>query len=165
MAKEIERKFLVKSDGWRSEIASSSVFLQAYIAGGEDRSIRVRIFDGKSARLTIKIGRKLLSRDEYEYDIPLGDAQDMARAAIGVVLEKTRHKIEHEGYIWEVDVYGGAYQGLVVAEVEMEHEDAMPALPDWIGREVTGDRRYSNLVMATEDLNGELVHGLSTTAG
>lgn len=165
MAKEIERKFLVKSDGWRAEASSSSRLLQAYIAGAEDRSVRVRIFDGKRARLTIKIGRQLFSRDEFEYDIPLADAQEMARAPLGVVLEKTRYKIDHQGYTWEVDVYGGAYQGLVVAEVEMEHEGADPALPDWIGREITGDRRYSNLVMATEDLGRELVDGLPTAAG
>lgn len=157
MAKEIERKFRVKGDGWRTKVASSSQFLQAYIAGGEDRSVRVRIFDGQTARLTIKIGRGLLSRDEFEYDIPLKDAQEMARGAIGIVLEKTRHKIDHRGYTWEVDVYEGAYQGLVVAEVEIEREDATPDLPDWVDREVTGDRRYSNLVMATEDLSGELI--------
>jgi CYTH domain-containing protein len=165
MAKEIERKFLVETEGWRSEVASSAKLLQAYVAGGEDRSVRVRIFDGKTARLTIKIGRELLSRDEFEYDIPLQDAQDMAGAAIGVVLEKTRYKVEHGGYTWEIDVYDGAYQGLVVAEVEMEHEGAEPDRPAWLGREITGDRRYSNLVMATEDLSRELVDGLPTAAG
>jgi len=98
MAKEIERKFLVETDAWRSEVASSAKLLQAYVASGDDRSVRVRIFDGKTARLTIKIGRELLSRDEFEYDIPLQDAQDMAGVAIGVVLEKTRFKVDHGGY-------------------------------------------------------------------
>jgi CYTH domain-containing protein len=138
--------------------------MQAYIAGADDRSVRVRIFDGERARLTIKIGRQLLARDEYEYEIPLSDAQDMAGAAIGIVIEKTRYRVEHEGYIWEIDVYDGTYRGLVVAEVEMEHEDALPALPDWLGEEVTGDRRYSNMVLATEDLSGELIHGLPTAS-
>jgi CYTH domain-containing protein len=164
MAKEIERKFLVNGDGWRAGIGSSADLLQAYITSGEDRSVRVRIFDGVRARLTIKIGRELLARDEFEYDIPLGDAQEMARLAIGVVLEKTRHKIAHAGYTWEVDVYGGSYQGLVVAEVEMGDEKAQPELPRWIGREVTGDHRYSNLVMATQDLSRELVNGIPTAA-
>jgi CYTH domain-containing protein len=163
MAKEIERKFLVGSDGWRMEAASSSALLQAYVASAEDRSVRVRIMDGERARLTIKIGRELLSRDEFEYEIPFADAQELAGSAIGVVLEKTRYRIDHHGYTWEVDVYGGTYEGLVVAEVEVEHEQAQPELPYWIGREITGDRRYSNLVMATEDLSRELVHGLSTT--
>src|SRR5689334_12151239 len=101
MPKEIERKFLVRTDGWRQEVASSSRFMQAYIAGADDRSVRVRIFDGERARLTIKIGRQLLARDEYEYEIPLSDAQDMAGAAIGIVIEKTRYRVEHEGYTWE----------------------------------------------------------------
>lgn len=164
MAKEIERKFLVKSDGWRSEISSSSDFLQAYVASGDDRSVRVRIMDGKRAKLTIKIGRELLARDEFEYEIPLGDAEEMANAAVGVVLEKTRHEVRHEGYTWEVDVYDGAYKGLVVAEVEVEDEGALPDIPDWIGEEITGDRRYSNMVMATEDLSGELCHGVPSAA-
>ncbi|MDR6817143.1 CYTH domain-containing protein [Neorhizobium sp. 2083] len=157
MAKEIERKFLVKSDGWRSEVSSSSAFLQAYIAYGDDRSVRVRIMDGKRAKLTIKIGRELSVRDEFEYEIPLADAEEMAVAAVGVVLEKTRHEIRHQGYTWEVDVYGGTYKGLVVAEVEIEDEGALPDIPDWIGEEITGDRRYSNTVMATEDLSGEIL--------
>jgi CYTH domain-containing protein len=157
MAKEIERKFLVKSDGWRAEVSSSSDFLQAYIASGDDRSVRIRIMDGKRAKLTIKIGRALIARDEFEYEIPLADAEEMAQNAIGVVLEKTRHEVEHGGYTWEVDVYAGAYKGLIVAEVEVEDEGALPDIPDWIGREITGDRRYSNVVMATEDMSGELL--------
>ncbi|KAB1088025.1 CYTH domain-containing protein [Neorhizobium galegae] len=164
MAKEIERKFLVKSDGWRSEVSSSSDFLQAYVASGDDRSVRVRIMDGKRAKLTIKIGRELLARDEFEYEIPLADAEEMANAAVGIVLEKTRHEVRHGGYTWEVDVYDGAYKGLVVAEVEIEDEGALPDIPDWIGGEITGDRRYSNMVMATEDLSGELCHGVPSAA-
>ncbi|MGK6311835.1 CYTH domain-containing protein [Neorhizobium sp. DT-125] len=164
MAKEIERKFLVKGDGWRSEVSSSSAFLQAYVASGDDRSVRIRIMDGARARLTIKLGRNLVARDEFEYDIPLADAEEMSANAVGIVLEKTRHEVLHEGYTWEVDVYEGTYKGLVVAEVEMEDEDAEPELPDWVGEEITGDRRYSNVVMATEDLSGELCHGLSSAA-
>jgi CYTH domain-containing protein len=164
MAKEIERKFLVNGDGWRQEASSSSDFLQAYIAFGQDRSVRVRIMDKARAMLTIKVGRNLIARDEFEYDIPLADAEELAANAIGVVLEKTRHDVEHQGYVWEVDVYQGAYKGLVVAEVEIEDENASPELPAWIGKEITGDRRYSNVVMATEDLSGELVDGLSPAA-
>ncbi|WP_117195747.1 CYTH domain-containing protein [Rhizobium terrae] len=164
MAKEIERKFKVVGEGWRSEVTSSSAFLQAYIASDDDRSVRVRIMDGERARLTIKIGRNLVARDEFEYEIPLADAKELVESALGVVLEKTRYRIDHKGYIWEVDVYGGAYAGLVVAEVEIEDEAAEPELPDWIGREITGDRRYSNVVMATEDMSGELVNGLSSAA-
>ncbi|TWF52027.1 CYTH domain-containing protein [Neorhizobium alkalisoli] len=164
MAKEIERKFLVRNDGWRIEAASSSQFLQAYIASGDDRSIRVRIIDGTKARLTVKIGREMLSRDEFEYDIPVSDANELADLSIGIVLEKVRHRVEHKGYIWEIDVYSGTYEGLIVAEVEIEDEKARPELPAWIGREITGDRRYSNLVMATEDLSRELIHGVPAAA-
>lgn len=164
MAKEIERKFLVKSDDWRKEVSSSSEFLQAYIASGKDRSVRIRIMDEKLAKLTIKIGRQLFARDEFEYEIPLDEARELTTNALGVVLEKTRHKVEYEGYIWEVDVYDGTYKGLIVAEVELEDEKARPAIPTWIGREITGDRRYSNVVMATEDLSEELVNGLSFAA-
>jgi len=161
MAKEIERKFLLKSDDWRKQISSSSDFLQAYIASGKDRSVRIRIMDNKRAKLTIKIGRQLFARDEFEYEIPLADARELTKTALGVVLEKTRHKVEYEGYTWEVDVYDGTYKGLIVAEVELEDEKARPSVPAWIGKEITGDRRYSNLVMATEDLSEELVDGLS----
>ena len=160
MAKEIERKFLVKDDGWRSEATSSSEFVQAYIIGMDDRSLRVRLIDGDRATLTLKIGRQLITRDESEYDIPLADRREMLANALGLVLEKTRHEVKHHGFIWEVDVYAGAYSGLVVAEVEMEDEGQEPPLPRWIGREVTGDRRYSNQAMATEDLSGELCNGL-----
>lgn len=163
MAKEIERKFLVKGDGWRLQISSQSEFLQAYIASGKDRSVRVRIMDRERATLTIKIGRNLFARDEFEYEIPLADAEEMARSALGVVLEKTRYEVKYEGYTWEIDVYAGTYAGLVVAEVEMEDEKARPAIPDWIGREVTGDRRYSNVTMAIDDLSEELLNGLSFT--
>lgn len=163
MAKEIERKYLVKTDGWRSGASSSSSFLQAYIASGKDRSVRVRIMDGKKARLTIKIGRNLFARDEFEYDIPLTDAREMSEQALGVVLEKTRYFVPYEGYTWEVDVYAGAYAGLVVAEVEIASEKEQPLLPTWIGKEITGDRRYSNVNMAIEDLSEELVHGLPFT--
>ncbi len=164
MAKEIERKYLVRTDGWRSGVSSSSSFLQAYIASGKDRSVRVRIMDGRNARLTIKIGRDLFARDEFEYDIPLEDAREMSEQALGVVLEKTRYLVPYEGYTWEVDVYAGAYTGLVVAEVEIASEKEQPALPAWIGKEITGDRRYSNVNMAIEDLSEELVHGLPFTA-
>lgn len=164
MAREIERKFLVGSDGWRSHVSSSSDFLQSYIASGDDRSVRIRIMDGKRARLTIKMGRRALTRDEFEYEIPLEDADEMTKSAIGVVLEKTRHEVEYKGYTWEVDVYAGAYEGLIVAEVEMQDEGERPPLPAWVSREVTGDRRYSNMAMAIEDLSGELVNGLSVAA-
>ncbi len=79
---------------------------------------------------------------------------------MGVVLDKTRFNVEHQGYTWEVDVYEGVYNGLVVAEVELQSETERPPIPDWIGDDVTGDRRYSNAVMANQDLSRELLDGL-----
>lgn len=164
MAKEIERKFLVNGDDWRAEATSSSEFIQAYVVTMDDRSLRVRVMDDDRATLTLKIGRQTISRDEFEYAVPLTDAKELVANALGIVIQKTRHEVEHQGFTWEVDVYAGAYQGLVVAEVEMEDEAQDPPLPAWIGREVTGDRRYSNQVMASENLSAELVDGLSHTA-
>ncbi|SIQ14007.1 CYTH domain-containing protein [Rhizobium sp. RU35A] len=164
MAKEIERKFLVRSEDWRRMATSRLRFRQGYVAIGEDRSVRVRLMEGpgvSKARLTIKVGRHLLARDEYEYEISVGDAEELIVSAIGIVIEKTRHFIPHAGFTWEVDEFSGAYQGLILAEVELESPDQSPPLPVWIGREVTGDRRFSNMVMATETISVEQMHGLS----
>lgn len=162
MAKEIERKFLVRSDAWRSAVQSKSVLKQGYVASMDDRSVRVRILDEKTARLTLKIGRSTLTRDEFEYEIPVSDAEELLENAIGIVIEKTRHRVPHEGFVWEVDVFAGAHRGLIIAEVEMQAETDSPSLPAWLGREVTGDFRYSNQALATEFEHDR--HGLSHTA-
>jgi adenylate cyclase len=150
MAKEIERKFLVSSDGWRPDADAGSVFQQAYIVTMDDRSVRVRIADGITAQMTVKVGRSAVMRDEFEYEIPLADAQGMIDLAVGIVIEKTRYRVPFRGFVWEVDVYAGALEGLVIAEVEMASEDDSPDLPDWIGREVTGERRFSNQYLALD---------------
>ncbi|CCM77355.1 CYTH domain-containing protein [Rhizobium mesoamericanum] len=162
MAKEIERKFLVRNDGWRSAAETKSVLKQGYIASMDDRSVRVRVLDNTTARLTIKIGRSTMTREEFEYDIPVADAQQLLDDAIGIVIEKTRYRVPHEGFIWEVDVFAGQHRGLVIAEVEMRSESDKPALPAWLGREVTGDFRYSNQALATEFEHDR--HALSNTA-
>ncbi|MCA1368270.1 CYTH domain-containing protein [Bradyrhizobium sp. BRP14] len=152
MAKEIERKFLVASSGWREHADGGTRLRQAYIVTMEDRSVRVRIHGNKRARLTIKIGKSALVRHEYEYDLPMDDARELLTQAVGVVIEKRRYRVPYKGFTWEVDVYEGALEGLVVAEVEMKRETDLPALPSWLGREITGDRRYSNQALATEGL-------------
>ncbi|OWV83497.1 adenylate cyclase [Rhizobium sp. R72] len=162
MAKEIERKFLVRNDGWRSGAETKSILKQGYIASMDDRSVRVRVLDNAKARLTIKIGRSTMTREEFEYDIPVADADQLLDDAIGVVIEKTRYRVPHEGFIWEVDVFAGQHRGLVIAEVEMRSENDKPALPSWLGREVTGDFRYSNQALATEFEHDR--HALSYTA-
>ena len=162
MAKEIERKFLVRGEAWRSAVESKSVLKQGYVASMDDRSVRIRILDEKSARLTMKIGRSTLTRDEFEYEIPVSDAEELLENAIGIVIEKTRYRVPYEGFVWEVDVFAGAHRGLVIAEVEMQAETDNPPLPAWLGREVTGDFRYSNQALATEFEHDR--HGLSHTA-
>ncbi|MFA1621466.1 CYTH domain-containing protein [Rhizobium mongolense] len=150
MAKEIERKFLVRNDGWRAKAETKSILRQGYIASMDDRSVRVRILDGKRARLTIKIGRNTVTRDEFEYEIPVSDAEELMQSTIGLVIEKTRYRVPHDNFVWEVDVFAGAHRGLVIAEVEMKSENDDPSRPAWLGREVTGDFRYSNQALATE---------------
>ncbi|MBP1874987.1 CYTH domain-containing protein [Ensifer adhaerens] len=152
MAKEIERKFLVASDGWQEQADKGTQLRQAYVVTMDDRSVRVRIHGNKWARLTIKIGKSALVRNEYEYDVSMEDAKEMLTQAVGVVIEKRRFRVPHKGFTWEVDVYEGALKGLVVAEVEMKRETDLPALPEWLGREITGDRRYSNQSLATDGL-------------
>jgi len=161
MAKEIERKFLVASDGWRDEADGGTNLLQAYIVTMDDRSARVRLMNDTRAKLTIKIGNGSMTRDEFEYDIPVEDAKELMPKAIGLVIEKTRYKVTHGGFVWEVDVYGGAHDGLVIAEVELSAEGDTPALPAWLGAEVTGDPRYSNQFLATKALASKNDHELS----
>ncbi|MCV9998363.1 CYTH domain-containing protein [Pararhizobium sp. YC-54] len=161
MAKEIERKFLVASDGWRKAADGGTRFLQAYIVTMDDRSVRVRLMDEKRAKLTIKIGAGSMTRDEFEYEIPVADAKEMMSKAVGLIIEKTRYELEHCGFVWEVDVYGGAHEGLIVAEVELDAEGDTPDLPSWLGTEVTGDPQYSNQYLSTSPLVSKADHELS----
>lgn len=158
MAKEIERKFLVANDSWREEIATRTRLRQGYIVSLEDRSVRVRIKDNETATLTIKVGTNSLARDEYEYDIPVADGEELLATVPGTIIEKIRYTVAHQGFVWEVDVFDGLYRGLVVAEVELAAETDQPALPAWVGDEVTGDPRFSNQHLATDDLSAELCH-------
>ena len=118
----------------------------------EDRSVRIRTFDGTRAQLTLKIGKTALVRDEYEYDIAIADAEAMLSKALGIVIEKTRYRVPYQGFVWEVDVYDGALAGLIVAEVELADESDEPAKPAWLGQELTGDHAYSNQTLALEGL-------------
>ncbi|KQZ93976.1 adenylate cyclase [Mesorhizobium sp. Root157] len=151
MAKEIERKFLVKDAAWRAAAEASIAIVQFYLAISAERSIRVRISDGKAAKLTLKFGSDLLQRDEFEYPVPLADAREMLAFAIGTVIRKTRHHVRHKNYLYEVDVFNGELDGLVVAELETADKVADDLLPAWLDREVTGELRYSNASLA---LNG-----------
>lgn len=148
MAKEIERKFLVANEEWRGAAVTSSSIRQFYLAAGTDRSVRVRIRDGKAV-LTLKFGTEVKKRDEFEYAIPVSEAEEMQAFLLGHIIEKTRHHVHHGGYLYEVDVFAGALDGLVLAELETADDVPDAALPHWLGREVTAQTSYSNSSLAT----------------
>ena len=137
---------------FNSRIERSIAIRQFYLAVSGNRSIRIRISDSSIARLTLKFGSHLPVREEFEYDIPLAEALDMLPYAVGELIEKTRHHFRHGGYLYEVDVFEGRLDGLIVAELETEDEVPLAALPGWIGREVTGDMRYSNAMLALSEV-------------
>jgi len=143
MGIEIERKFLVKGNAWR-RLVTGKHYRQGYLTSDKDRAVRVRTI-GETGYLTIKGISIGASRCEYEYEIPLNDANEMLdNLCLQPLIKKTRYKIPFEGLVWDVDEFGGANQGLIVAEVELETEDQFFVKPDWIGEQVTDDPRYYN---------------------
>jgi len=143
MPTEIERKFLVKGDEWRT-LATGTVYRQGYLSTKKGCTVRVRLV-GDRGYLTIKGSTKGISRAEYEYPIPAEDAQEMLdNLCEAPLIEKTRYKIEFAGLTWEVDEFAGENQGLIIAEVELTDENKTIELPDWIGKEVSDDSRYFN---------------------
>ena len=148
MGREIERKYLVVSDAWLSGVVRRRRFEQGYLAVTGDCAVRVRI-DGDRAHLNIKNATLDIERQEYEYPVPLADAREMLDTlCAGRTLCKVRHWVEHRGDTWEVDVFEGANRGLVLAEIEVADRDQRIAIPDWVGREVSGDERYLNSYLA-----------------
>jgi adenylate cyclase len=140
---EIERKFLVRDQQWKS-LGQGALLRQGYLSSQPDRIVRVRI-EGESAMLTIK-GRTVgATRGEWEYPIPVEDANSFLNELCEKpIIEKYRYRIRHEGMIWEVDEFLGDNAGLVVAEIELEAEDQAFEKPQWVGEEVTHDARYFN---------------------
>ena len=149
MAKEIERKFLVDGDAWRMAASSRHSIVQFYLATAGDRSVRIRIRDGRKALLTLKFGAGMRERDEFEYEIPLSEAAEMQAFAVGHVIEKTRHLVEHDGHLFEVDEFHGLLEGLVMAELETPEAASVTGLPSWAREEVTDDPAYTNASLAT----------------
>lgn len=148
MGTEIERKFIVIGDAWTAHVRDVVRIRQAYVAIGDATSVRVRIADNGSAWLTIKSAEAGHSRREFEYPIPVQDAEALFEMRIGAVVSKTRHRVPAGALIWEIDVFDGENTGLVIAEIELPAADQPLNLPSWIGPEVTGERRYYNADLA-----------------
>ncbi len=154
MGIEIERKFLVRGDGWRSAAHAVIPMAQGYIndtaaldSGAQKASVRVRI-QGGQAFMNLKSREVGHTRQEFDYPIPLDDARALLALCVGGRIDKRRHLVRHAGLVWEVDEFLGDNAGLVVAEVELEHADQAIETPDWAGAEVTDQVRYYNLALA-----------------
>ena len=141
MATEIERKFLVIADKWPKE--AGMLYKQGYLSKHPERVVRVR-FSDRGAFLTIKGKVENYSRPEFEYEIPLADAEILLKLCEKPIIEKTRYKLNHEGHLWEIDEFHGAHTGLVIAEIELSDESEVFERPEWLGEEVTGDPQYYN---------------------
>lgn len=147
MASEIERKFLIVSNAWQGAVYRSVRYRQGYLGRVETSSVRVRVSDD-SAYLNIKGATLGIERLEYEYPVPLADAQEMLdRLCQKPLIEKTRHWVEHAGHHWEIDVFEGDNAGLVVAEIELQSTDEAFERPDWLGGEVSHEPRYYNVCL------------------
>jgi adenylate cyclase len=143
MNQEIERKFLVVSDGYRA-LAEPVYVRQGYLCRDPERVVRVRIY-GEMGFLTIKGANRGITRAEFEYPIPRDEATLMLEElCLKPDIEKFRYRIPFEGHVWEVDEFRGANEGLVIAEIELPDEATPFAKPDWVGEEVSGDARYYN---------------------
>lgn len=142
MGHEIERKFLVKDGRWRNQ--PGTVYRQGYLNTHKERTVRVRTV-GETAFLTIKGLTRGATRLEFEYEIPVHDANVMLdELCERPLIEKTRYTVTHQNHTWEIDEFMGVNTGLVVAEIELNHEDEPFAQPGWLGEEVTHDPRYFN---------------------
>ena len=150
MALEIERKFLVdKRKLYKLNFFSEEKISQGYLS--RRPTVRVRLTD-TCAFLTVKSSTKGITRQEFEYEIPTADAEELLKLCGRKVLKKYRRKVEFGGHVWELDFFMGRHAGLVLAEVELSSPDEPLALPDWVTREVSGDARYFNANLVRDDL-------------
>jgi adenylate cyclase len=146
---EIERKFLLRGDAWRSLATGRLRIRQAYLAADGRASIRVRITDDRAATLTIKSRGAELRRLELEYAVPVLEAEALMPLRRGSVIEKVRHLVpEGGGTVWEIDEFAGDNAGLVIGEIELEREHQFLRLPPWVGAEVTGQAQYYNSALS-----------------
>ncbi|HSC80901.1 MAG TPA: CYTH domain-containing protein [Chitinolyticbacter sp.] len=147
MSVEIERKFLVRADTWRDRVSRSIRIGQGYLCTDPERTVRVRL-KGAQGFLTIKGRNDGIARAEFEYEIPLADAEALLKLC-PQRLDKTRHLVEYAGHTWEIDEFDGDNIGLIVAEIELSHVDEAYVRPDWLGNEVSHDTRYFNSNLST----------------
>jgi adenylate cyclase len=143
---EIERKFLVDTEKWHPKGTGTSI-KQGYLSVDENRVVRVRIA-GDFAYITFKGKTTGISRAEFEYGIPKNDALILLRMCLNEPVEKTRYTEIFENMLWEIDVFEGANKGLIMAEVELNHENQPVVLPWWVGEEVSTDKRYFNACLS-----------------
>ncbi|MEY8877315.1 MAG: CYTH domain-containing protein [Leptothrix sp. (in: b-proteobacteria)] len=147
MAIEIERKFRVHAGPWLPPDTAGTRYVQGYLNRDPARTVRVRIAGG-AAFLTIKGRSHGASRAEFEYPLPLADAQALLALCDGPLIDKVRHRLPHAGHVWELDVFSADNAGLIVAEIELTAEDEAFEPPPWLGAEVTHDTRYFNSQLA-----------------
>ncbi len=157
MAKEIERKFLIKDSSWLDDVKEKNIsgikIRQAYLSDTNWGVVRVRQA-GEKAYLTIKTRSETISRDEFEYEIPLADAEQIFNSLDSTCfIEKTRYKIPHKEHIWDLDVFEGANAGLIVAEIELSSIEEKFALPQWAGEEVSKISKYFNSRLAKSPIS------------
>lgn len=154
MGIEIERKFLLAGDGWRAAAVKSVRMAQGYIndmaalrEGRQNASVRVRIA-GDAAFLNLKSRELGSTRQEFDYPVPVADAEALLALCVGGRIDKVRHYVQYAGHTWEVDEFAGDNAGLVVAELELASAEEAFERPAWLGREVTEELRYYNLALA-----------------
>ncbi|HOW76714.1 MAG TPA: CYTH domain-containing protein [Candidatus Competibacteraceae bacterium] len=148
MATEIEHKFLLRNDRWRSQVERSARLRQGYLTSDARCSVRVRVVNGQGF-LNLKSGTLGIQRSEYEYSIPLAEAEEILDTLCEKpLLEKTRHYLHFGEHLWEIDEFAGDNAGLIVAEVELSRIDELFARPDWLGEDVSHDIRYYNSQLA-----------------
>lgn len=141
---EIEHKYLVNKELWKNITPfKSEEIRQAYLLSDNKKSIRIRT-KGISGYITIKGKSDTIARPEYEYEIPLSDANEMIGKFSESIIEKTRHYVMYADKLWEVDVFKGLNEGLIIAEIELKSEDEKYDLPAWVGEDVTRNHDYSN---------------------
>jgi adenylate cyclase len=147
MALEIERKFLVKNNDWQKAARSAVEMRQGYLAK-DACTVRVRIA-GESGFLTLKTKGNGITRDEFEYGIPVSDAEQLLGLCKNIIT-KTRSLVPLGDHTWEIDVFTGENEGLIIAEIELKEENESFQKPEWLGEEVTQDKRYSNSNLSTK---------------